>query len=203
MKKEVFNRPRLVFMTGNSHKLDEVRSILGEKIEVVSSSSLGFDKDVEETGATFSENAKIKVEAFLKWRKEHLAMAEDSGLIVDALNGAPGLYTARYAGDQASADDNMDLLLKNLKGKDNRSARFKAVICMYHQANWHYFEGVLEGRIAHEKKGLGGFGYDPIFIPAGQNRSLAELGAAWKDTHSHRAKAVQAMNSYFLASASF
>jgi len=202
MRMEATKSSTLIFMTGNTHKLEEVRSILGQKIEVVSSKSLGFLEEVEEIGNSFSENAKIKVEAFLHWKKEPMVMAEDSGLIVDTLDGAPGLYTARYAGNQPSADDNMDLLLKNLKGINDRTARFKAVICLYYQSNWHFFEGVLEGHISNEKRGSGGFGYDPIFIPEGQNRSLAELGEAWKDKHSHRAKAVKAMNAYLFPSAS-
>lgn len=200
MNRKVTNPPTLIFMTGNYHKLQEVRSILGKKVEVESSQILGFKRQVEETGTSFEENAKIKVEAFLHWKEESMVMAEDSGLIVDALNGAPGLFTARYAGENASADENMDLLLKNLEGQKNRTARFKAVICLWHQSNWHYFEGVLEGRIAREKKGDGGFGYDPIFIPKDQKNSLAELGEHWKDKNSHRALAVRAMNDYLFSS---
>jgi XTP/dITP diphosphohydrolase len=200
MSKEISAHSRLIFMTGNVHKLEEVRSILGENHTVLSSRSLGFDRKVEENGSNFSENAKLKVEAFLSWRNEPMVMAEDSGLIVDALDGQPGLYTARYAGEQASADENMDLLLRNLDGLEDRTARFKAVICLYHKAKWHYFEGILEGRIAFEKRGTGGFGYDPIFIPEGQDKSLSELGDNWKDKYSHRARAVQAMNNYLSSS---
>lgn len=188
----------LIFMTGNAHKIDEARHILGQTIQVKSSASLGFHEEVAEIGNTFHENAQIKLDAFKSKYPNMDCFSEDSGLVVRALNGEPGIHTARYAGEKATANQNMDKLLNKLDNENKRDAYFIAVICLYFQNKMHFFEGRLHGRISKKKIGDKGFGYDPIFIPTDEVQTLAELGNVWKSQNSHRSKAIIKMRDFLI-----
>ena len=183
---------KIVFATNNKHKLDEIKEITKGKLEILSLSDIGCYDDIEETGTTFEANALIKAQ-YVKSKYGYDCFADDSGLQVDALAGKPGVYTARYAGEKATSDDNMTKLLAELSGNDNRNARFKAVIAFIENGNNHFFEGTIDGIIAQSKSGVGGFGYDPIFVPNGYSQTFAELDIAIKNQISHRAKAVKGL----------
>lgn len=184
--------PKLVFGTSNPNKLIELCALTPESIQLVSMVELGITDDLPETQDTIPGNAIQKVDALYKQIQTN-AFAEDTGLEVDALDGAPGVYTARYAGPERSAEANMDLLLRNLKDKENRGAQFRTVIAMIWAGQTHTFEGIVRGKIAEEKSGDGGFGYDPIFIPEGYDQTFAQLSSAIKNKISHRGRAVQKM----------
>lgn len=184
--------PKLVFGTSNPNKLVELRALTPESIQLVSMAELGITDDLPETQDTIPGNAIQKVDALYQQIQTN-AFAEDTGLEVDALDGAPGVYTARYAGPERSAEANMDLLLRNLKDKENRGAQFRTVIAMIWAGQTHTFEGIVRGKIAEEKSGDGGFGYDPIFIPEGYDQTFAQLSSAIKNKISHRGRAVQKM----------
>lgn len=184
--------PKLVFGTSNPNKLIELCALTPESIQLVSMAELGITDDLPETQDTIPGNAIQKVDALYKQIQTN-AFAEDTGLEVDALDGAPGVYTARYAGPERSAEANMDLLLRNLKDKENRGAQFRTVIAMIWAGQTHTFEGIVRGKIAEEKSGDGGFGYDPIFIPEGYDQTFAQLSSAIKNKISHRGRAVQKM----------
>jgi XTP/dITP diphosphohydrolase len=184
--------PKLVFGTSNPNKLVELRALTPESIQLVSMAELGITDDLPETQDTIQGNAIQKVDALYKQIQTN-AFAEDTGLEVDALDGAPGVYTARYAGPERSPEANMDLLLRNLKDKENRGAQFRTVIAMIWAGETHTFEGIVRGKIAEEKSGDGGFGYDPIFIPEGYDQTFAQLSSAIKNEISHRGRAVQKM----------
>lgn len=182
----------IIFATGNSHKVQEARSVLD--IPFKSLKEINFLEDIEETGSTLEANALIKARHIYNLDNEYnFVFSEDTGLEVDALNGAPGVITARYAGTSKSFTNNMDLLLHNLSGFEDRSARFRAVIALILNEKEYLFEGIINGTIAKEKFGDGGFGYDPIFIPEGHTKTFAELGSHVKDQLSHRSKALQKM----------
>ena len=226
---------KLVFATGNKGKLREAAEILGPEFELLSSAQAGVLEDVEETGATLEENSIIKAE-FIYQRTGLDCFADDTGLEVDALGGAPGVFTARYAGEGCCFDDNMNKLLAELAALDKaamaghpvaplvghsgdpsaaplvpRTARFRSVVTLIIGDEKHFFEGVMEGRIALQKAGCGGFGYDPVFIPtvtpellqylspeevaelSVPNRTVAELPEEVKNSISHRGKALRAM----------
>ncbi len=182
---------KLVFATNNAHKLNEISSILGDKIELLSLKDINCDVDIPETADTLEGNAILKA----KYINENYSIdcfADDTGLEVEVLNGAPGVYSARYAdGDGHDSLANMQKLLHNLYGKENRKAQFRTVICLIINGKEHIFEGIVKGSISKEKRGEGGFGYDPIFIPEGYDKSFAELGTDVKNKISHRAKAVE------------
>lgn len=184
--------PKLVFGTSNPNKLIELRALTPESIQLVSMAELGITDDLPETQDTIPGNAIQKVDALYQQIQTN-AFAEDTGLEVDALDGAPGVYTARYAGPERSAEANMDLLLRNLKDKENRGAQFRTVIAMIWAGETYTFEGIVRGKIAEEKSGDGGFGYDPIFIPEGYDQTFAQLSSAIKNKISHRGRAVQKM----------
>jgi XTP/dITP diphosphohydrolase len=186
------NRIKLVFGTSNRNKLEEIRDLIPNFIELLSLEQLGIDSELPETRDTIQGNAIQKVEA-LHHMVEVNSFAEDTGLEVDALDGAPGVYTARYAGEQKDPTANMERLLRNLRNKGDRSAQFRTAIAMIWDKQTHVFEGVVRGKIALEKKGKGGFGYDPIFIPKGYERTFAELPSEVKQNISHRARALQKM----------
>lgn len=187
----------LVFASNNAHKLEEIRAILGNKFDVKSLKDIGCNVDIPETGTTFRENALQKA----RYVKEHFGFdcfADDSGLQVEALGGEPGVYSARYAvknGRQVTAgnkdDANMDVLLKKLAGEENRKACFRTCIALIYEGETHFFDGVVEGHIITEKRGDGGFGYDPLFVPDGYEKTFAEMGNEVKNNISHRAKAVE------------
>lgn len=181
---------KLVFATNNAHKLEEVRAVLDNKIEIVSLNELGCYDDIPETADTLEGNALIKAEyVFNKF--EMACIADDTGLEVEALNGEPGVYSARYGGEPQNAQKNMQKLLTNLKGIENRKARFRTVIVLKDAERELYFEGTIHGHISETPSGAAGFGYDPVFVPDGYNKSFAELGPELKNKISHRALAVE------------
>lgn len=185
----------LVFASNNAHKLEEIRAILGGKFEVKSLKDIGCEADIPETGTTFRENAMQKA----RYVQDHYGLdcfADDSGLQVEALKGEPGIYSARYAVKNGRSIEggkdqaNMDVLLEKLADKDNKRACFRTSIALLYEGQEHYFDGTVEGRIIDQKRGDGGFGYDPIFIPDGYDKTFAELGTEVKNGISHRARAV-------------
>lgn len=181
---------RIVFATNNSHKLDEIRNILGSSFEVMSLNELGCHDDIPETGTTLEENARQKAQYI--YDKYHCnVFADDTGLEVNALGGEPGVYSARYAGGEGhDSEANMTKLLKNLEGETNRKAQFCTVIALILDGKTSLFDGIVEGEIIKERRGGEGFGYDPIFQPEGYDKTFAELGNDIKNTISHRARAV-------------
>ncbi|HBK88886.1 MAG: RdgB/HAM1 family non-canonical purine NTP pyrophosphatase [Cyclobacteriaceae bacterium] len=188
----------LCFATNNMHKLEEVRAALGETFRIVTLAEIGCTIDLPETQPTIEGNALQKA----RYVRDHFhvsCFADDTGLEVDALQGAPGVYSARYAGPQRNSDDNIDLLLRNLDTSRNRSARFKTVIALVNGGEEHLFEGVLEGNILRKRQGNGGFGYDPVFQPIGQTISLAELSMDQKNQISHRGMAVRKLVNFLRA----
>lgn len=184
----------LVFATNNLNKLDEVRAIVGDRFVIQSLADIDCHDDIPETGDTFEDNAKQKTD-YLVSKFGLYCFADDSGLEVSALNNEPGVYSARYSGTR-DMEQNIDLLLGKLEGKDDRSARFRTVISLYFNEQQHFFDGTIEGRIIHERRGEGGFGYDPIFIPEGHDRTFAEMSAEEKNAISHRAIATQKLGKF-------
>ena len=182
---------KIVFATNNQHKLSEIRQILGDRVEVLSLKDINCDVDIPETGTTLEANALQKAQYIY----DHYQMdvfADDSGLEVDALGGAPGVYSARYAGGEGhDSEANMAKLLHELGENNNRRARFRTVIALIIQGQVHEFEGIVNGEITRERRGGEGFGYDPIFQPEGYDKTFAELGAEVKNQISHRAKATK------------
>lgn len=184
---------KLVFATNNMHKLSEVRAMLGDRVELLSLADIGCDADIPETADTLEGNALIKAR-YVYDRYGLDCFADDTGLEVDALGGAPGVHTARYA-DEAGHDPeaNMRKLLAALEGQTNRKARFRTVIALIQGGTENLFDGIVEGEITPEKRGLDGFGYDPVFAPVETGKTFAELGVDVKNRVSHRARAVQAL----------
>ena len=185
---------KILFATANKGKLTEAAEVLGPDYEVVSPADLGITEDIPETGATLQENSLQKAQ-YLHEKTGLPCFADDTGLEVDALGGAPGIYSARYAGPGHDSQANMIKLLKELEQFNDRRARFHTVVTLIlADGQVHFFEGVCEGSIAHEKHGTGGFGYDPIFLAdAYPGRSLAEVTKEEKNAVSHRGKAIRAM----------
>lgn len=198
---------KIVFATNNQHKLQEIRDILGSEFEIVSLKDIGCDVDIPETGNTLEENAMQKAQ-YVYDHYNLSCFADDTGLEVEALNGEPGVHSARYAeGTDHDSEANMTKLLRNLEGKDNRKARFRTVIALIQKQDVcpcgctsikkvNRFEGIVDGSIATEKHGSAGFGYDPIFVPEGYDKSFAELGESIKNGISHRARAVAKLAEY-------
>ncbi len=182
---------QLVFATNNAHKLEEISAMLGDKIELLSLKDIGCTADIPETADTLEGNAMLKAE----YIHEHFGkdcFADDTGLEVEALNGAPGVFSARYAGgDGHNSEANMQKLLQDLQGVENRKAQFRTAICLIKDGKKHLFEGIVRGEIIKEKRGGAGFGYDPIFVPEGYSETFAELGNDVKNRISHRALAVE------------
>lgn len=186
---------KLVFATNNAHKLSEVRAILAPQYEIISLAELNCFDDIPETADTLEGNALLKAQyIFDKFQVN--CFADDTGLEVDALNGAPGVYSARYAGEDNNAKNNMEKLLSNLGDNPNRTAHFRTVIALIEEGAVRYFEGQIDGKIAYAPSGSAGFGYDPVFIPDGYLQSFAELGVTEKNKISHRALAVQKLVAY-------
>jgi XTP/dITP diphosphohydrolase len=187
----------LVIATNNQHKVEEIRRALGNKIKLISLKDLGCREEIPEDGTTLKENAYQKAKYI--WDKyNNNCFADDTGLMVEALDGAPGVYSARYAGEHCSFDDNIDLLLENMEGKTNRNAYFATVICLIQDGEPVYFEGKCEGCILTERYGRGGFGYDPIFMPKGYGESFAEISMEEKNKISHRGKATEKLIKHLL-----
>ncbi|MEH6706167.1 non-canonical purine NTP diphosphatase [Galbibacter orientalis] len=186
---------KLVFATHNLNKLKEVKSILPDYIELLSLEDIGCTEEIEENGDTIEENAAIKANyVFDNYNLN--CFADDTGLEVESLDNAPGVYSARYAGPQKNSDDNMDKLLQELAEKDNRAARFKTVIALRTDQEKIIFNGIVNGVITTEKKGDNGFGYDPIFQPEGTTKTFAEFSSEEKNKVSHRAKAMKQLIDY-------
>lgn len=181
---------KLVFATHNPHKLQEIKAMLPGSILLNSLSEIGLTEEIPETGQTLEENALIKAR-FVAEKFNVSCFADDSGLEVEALNGDPGVFSARYASPTKTDADNVHKLLKNMEGKTNRKARFKTVIALILDAETHLFTGEVYGNITHIPKGNNGFGYDPVFIPEGCYNTFAEMEAEEKNRLSHRARAVE------------
>lgn len=180
---------KIVFATHNNHKLKEVSALL-PNLDIVSLTDIGCHNDIPETAKTLEGNAMIKAN-YITETYGLPCFADDTGLLVDALNGEPGVYSARYAGEHGNAEKNMILLLKNLEGKTNRAAHFKTAICLNINKEQFLFEGICKGEILLERQGTKGFGYDPIFKPLGYDLSFAEMNMEEKGKISHRGLAVQ------------
>ena len=181
----------LIFATKNINKSSELKEILhGTNYKVLDLNDLGFNVEIDESGSTIHDNAKIK--AFYLYEKtQKPSLSEDTGLEVDELEGEPGVYSARYAGLQRSDADNVNKLLEKMKQVSDRSAQFRTVIALATSENVFYFEGIVRGKIAESPMGHGGFGYDPVFIPEGYDKTFGELSKEIKNKISHRAKAVE------------
>jgi len=181
---------KIVFATNNKHKLEEVCKIVSGRIEIVSLKDIGCESDIPETANTLEGNALLKAK-YIKENFGYDCFADDTGLEVEALNNEPGVYSARYAGDGHDANANMEKLLRNMEGEENRKARFRTVVALILGSETYLFEGIVEGHIAKEKSGTNGFGYDPIFVPEDYTSTFAELSSEIKNNISHRARAVK------------
>ena len=186
----------LVFATGNIHKLQEVQGLFKEGFALSCLKDVNITEEIPETADNLVDNALQKAR-YVYEKCGIPCFADDTGLEVDALNGAPGVYSARYAGEQKDSNLNMLLLLKNMNGKTNRNARFRTIIAYIDEnAQEHIFEGEIRGTIIESMAGTNGFGYDPIFVPEGYNKTFAELSSEIKNTISHRARAMEKFLSY-------
>ena len=180
---------KIVFATNNAHKLQEVSLYLKNLYEVVSLKDIGFNQDIPEPYNTLEKNALTKSQTiFDKYQID--CFSDDTGLEVEALNGAPGVFSARYAGEDCSFQDNVDKMLAEMKGQTNRKARFRTVVSLILNGEKYYFEGIVNGHIAEVETGTDGFGYDPIFVPEGLNTSFAEMNLEDKNKISHRGRAM-------------
>ncbi len=189
---------KLVFATNNLHKLDEVRKITATRAEILSLHDIGCHDDIPETGSTLEENALQKA----RYVRDKFCLdcfADDTGLEVEALCGAPGVYSARYAGEVHNSEANMCKLLSEMDGKENRRASFRTVIALILDGKEYMFEGIVNGTITEYKRGTNGFGYDPVFMPDGYTKTFAELGDSVKNTISHRAEAVRKLSAFLSA----
>lgn len=181
---------QIVFATNNKHKLDEVRAIVGMYFDVLSLSDIGCHEDIPETGDTFEENAIMKAR-YIKEKYGYDCFADDSGLEVTALNNAPGVFSARYAGEPSNSLRNIEKLMQNMQGIANRSARFRTCIALLYAGEEYIFEGCIEGSIIDTLRGENGFGYDPLFTPQGYDITFAEMSSDEKNKISHRAIATK------------
>ncbi|MBQ1989551.1 MAG: RdgB/HAM1 family non-canonical purine NTP pyrophosphatase [Rikenellaceae bacterium] len=189
---------KLIFATNNAHKLAEVQAVLGDGYELVTPRQMGITEDIPETASTLEGNARQKAR-YLYERTGLDCFADDTGLEVDALDGAPGVHSARYATDGHDFEANTRLLLHNMEGKEDRRARFRTAIILIEGGEEHLFEGRAEGEITCEPAGCGGFGYDPVFRPEGYEQTFAEMSADEKNAISHRARAVAKLVEYLTA----
>ncbi|HEY0054518.1 MAG TPA: RdgB/HAM1 family non-canonical purine NTP pyrophosphatase [Pedobacter sp.] len=181
----------LVFATNNQHKLEEVQAMIGDEFQLKSLKDIGCEADIPETGSTFQENATQKSHYIFR-RFQVDCFSDDSGLEVDGLNGEPGVYSAHYSGSRDS-ETNLQLVLDKLRDSPNRNARFRCVISLIMGGREHFFEGEVEGAIAHQRSGKSGFGYDPIFIPQGYDVTFSEMTSDEKNSISHRGRAMTKM----------
>jgi XTP/dITP diphosphohydrolase len=186
----------LVFATHNQHKVKEVSTMLSNLVNVVDLEHLMFFEDIPETGNTLKDNALQKA-TFVNKKTGLNCLADDTGLVVDALNGEPGIYSARYAGEGANSEKNIDKLLLKLKNQKNRNAHFKCVIALIFNDKNYFFEGMINGKITAERIGNYGFGYDSVFMPDGYNKTFAELSADEKNVISHRGLAIKQLVDFF------
>ncbi len=186
---------KIVFATNNPNKLKEIQTLIPKEIEIISLKEIGCTEDIPETGDTLEANAFQKVH-YIKENYNYDCFADDTGLEIDALNGAPGVYSARYAGPEKSAEANIEKILNELQGKENRSAKFRTAIALTLNNEEHLFEGEINGHISKVKQGNEGFGYDPIFMPENEKRSFAQMSMEEKGTISHRGRAVKKLVAY-------
>ena len=185
----------LIFATNNQNKVQEVRAVLGSIFNIITLKEAGIDIDIPEPHDTLEANATEKSKTIFEITKQN-CFSEDTGLEVEALSGEPGVKSARYAGEDRSFDDNIEKLLSNLKPFKNKSARFRTVISLILDEKEYFFEGICPGRIIEERKGNNGFGYDPVFIPDGSDKTFAEMDMAEKNKFSHRKKAMEKLISF-------
>ena len=185
----------LIFATNNEHKVSEIQSLLPKDINVITLQQAGINIAIPEPYDTLQENANTKAKTIFEITKKN-CFSEDTGLEIDALNGAPGVHSARYAGADRNFNANIEKVLANLKNNENRKAQFRTVICLIWNEKEYYFEGICRGQIAEQNSGTAGFGYDPIFIPEGATKSFAEMTMDEKNTYSHRQKAVTQLFSF-------
>jgi XTP/dITP diphosphohydrolase len=183
---------RLIFATNNIHKTEEIMALLPREFSIVTLKEAGVEGDIPEPHDTLQDNAAEKTRTVYGLTHNN-CFSDDTGLEVYALNKEPGVHSARYAGEGRSFEQNIDKLLNKMENVDDRSARFRAVICLILNGEEHYFEGICEGKILTERKGKEGFGYDPVFMPGGSDKSFAEMSMEEKNTYSHRGKAVAAL----------
>jgi len=186
---------QLIFATHNDHKVFEIQQLLPSFVSVQSLDMLGFQEEISETALTLHENAYQKAQ-FIYERFQRPVFSDDSGLEVDELGFRPGVYSARYAGEEKNDDQNMQKVLDELKNTENRTAQFRTVICLIMSGQIHYFEGIIRGHICRELRGKNGFGYDPIFQPEGKLLTFAEMESHEKNKYSHRAQAVVKMSDF-------
>jgi XTP/dITP diphosphohydrolase len=182
----------LLFATNNQHKLKEIREITGNAIKILGLNDIGFQGEIPETQETLEGNARQKAR-FIFEKTQRNCFADDTGLEIDVLDGRPGVYSARYAGEGCSFEDNILKVLFEMKGISDRRARFRCAVCLIIDNEEYFFEGKAEGRLLTEKRGTDGFGYDPLFVPDGQNMTFAEMPAYLKNGISHRGKAINRM----------
>lgn len=187
---------KIIFATGNENKVEEIRALLPEGIEIVSLKEMGYLEEIEETGKTLEENSVLKAQTIYDKYKLPV-LAEDTGLEVEALNKAPGIYSARYAGKDCNSENNMNLLLANMHSIEKRTAQFRTVATFIDNNTSYLFEGVVRGEILKEKRGEKGFGYDALFLPAGFKKSFAEMSMGEKSLISHRAIAMKKFIEHF------
>lgn len=186
---------QLVFASNNNNKIKEIQQLVPTDIQILSLKDIGCEADIPETADTIEGNAILKAN-YVTEHYGYPCFADDSGLEIDALNGAPGVYSARYAGSQRNDDDNMNKVLEKLQNETNRKANFKTVIALNMNGEQHLFTGIINGEIIHEKRGTNGFGYDPVFVADGYQKTFAELTMEEKSTISHRGKAVKQLVSF-------
>ena len=179
----------LIFATNNAHKAEEIKAVLPAHFQILTLREAGIDIDIPEPHDTLQDNAREKAQTIYQLTQT-ACFSEDTGLEVAALNGEPGVRSARYAGESKSFQLNIDKLLHNLQDKEDRTAQFRTVICLILNGEEHFFEGICKGRILAEQKGTEGFGYDPVFVPDGADRTFAEMNLAEKNVFSHRSRAV-------------
>ena len=189
-------KPRLIFATNNKHKFEEIRHVIGDKVKLLNLENIGFKGEIPEEHDTLEGNAAQK--AFHIFNQYGInCIADDTGLEIEALQGEPGVFSARYAGENCTFEDNMNKVLRKMLGKTNRKARFRTVIALVENGHLTVFQGEIKGEILAEKRGLKGFGYDPIFKPDGYDQTFAEMSLADKNRISHRALAIYELLQYF------
>lgn len=188
---------KIVFASNNKNKIKEIQALVPSTIQIVSLEDIGCTEEIPETAATIEGNAQIKAN-YVTEKYGYDCFADDSGLEVEALNGEPGVFSARYAGEPKNDDNNIDKLLANLKNIENKKANFKTVICLNLQGKQHLFTGIINGKIIEERIGTNGFGYDPIFVADGYTKTFAELTLEEKSTISHRGIAVKKLIEFIL-----
>lgn len=181
---------KIIFASHNQNKVKEIQNLLGDEIQLLSLTEIGLEEDIPETADTIEGNSLLKAKYI--WEKYQMTcFADDTGLEIEALNGEPGVFSARYAGDRKNDDANIDKVLSKLSGHENRNARFKTVITLINEGQEFQFTGIVNGEIGSEKIGQNGFGYDPIFVPEKQGKTFAEMTLNEKNLFSHRARAFQ------------